>query len=67
MIISITFVGDHIFFVETHIKVQSNPADIALALADGVGARVRIGWLIGGGLGDVGAVLTGHAATAEGN
>ena len=50
-----------------HVEVESDPADAGVTLADGVGARVGIGWLIGGRLGDVGAVLSGHAAAAEGN
>ena len=50
-----------------HIEVQPNPTNIVLALADGVGARVRTSRFVGRGLCNVGAVLSGHAAAAQRN
>ena len=47
-------------------KVQSDPADISITLADRVDARIgRDGGHTA--LGQVGAVLTGHGTTGQGN
>ena len=50
----------------TYREVQPETADVAAALADGVGARVgREGR--DAGLGQVGAVLTCHYSTSQGD
>ena len=51
--------------LQTHVEVESDPADVRGALADGVDARVGGGRGGGGRLGQVRAVLTRRGAATQ--
>ena len=52
-------------YLQTHVEVESDPADVRGAFADGVDARVGGGRGGGGRLGQVRAVLTRRGAATQ--